>query len=157
MVQTTGTPPTQTPAEQVSACVQAFPSLQEVPSGTAGLEQRPVTGSRVPARWHWSRAVQADAVQTPALQVEPLVQPTAQPPQLLGSLEVVLQTPLQSVPVVQVQVPPTQVSPPTMLQACPQLPQLLMSLAVSVQLPPQAVSPGEQAPQMPAPQPSRAP
>ena len=78
-----------------------------------------------------------------------------QPPQLLGSLEVVVQTLLQSVPVVQVQVPPTQVSPPAVLQACPQLPQLLTSVAVAVQLPPQAVWPPEQAPQVLAEQASR--
>ena len=35
-----------------------------------------------------------------------------------------------------------------MLQACPQLPQLLTSVVVTVQLPPQAVSPPEQAPQV---------
>jgi hypothetical protein len=44
-------------------------------------------------------------------------QVTPQPPQLLGSVAVMEQTPLQSVPVLQVQTPPTQVSPPAVLQA----------------------------------------
>ncbi len=68
-----------------------------------------------------------------------------------------MQTPLQSVPVVQVQVPPTQVSPPTVLQACPQVPQLFTSVAVTVQLPPQAVWPPEQVAQVLAAQVSRPP
>ena len=81
----------------------------------------------------------------------------AQPPQLLGSVEVVAQTPLQSVPVVQVQLPATQVSPPAVLQTCPQLPQLFTSVAVTTQLPLQAVSPAEQAAQVLAAQATRAP
>src|SRR4051794_41520071 len=64
-----------------------------------------------------------------------------QPPQLLESVAVIEQTPLQSVPVLQVHVPPTQVSPPAVLQACPQLPQLLTSVDVAVQVPLQAVRP----------------
>ena len=52
-----------------------------------------------------------------------------QPPQLLGSSEVGMQTPLQDdQPAPQVQAPATQVSPPAMLQPWPQLPQLLMSV-----------------------------
>src|SRR4051794_41358750 len=64
-----------------------------------------------------------------------------QPPQLLESVAVIEQTPLQSVPVLQVHVPPTQVSPPAVLQAFPQLPQLLTSVDVAVQVPLQAVRP----------------
>src|SRR5213593_1463586 len=51
-VQTTGLVPVQLPPWQVSAWVQASPSLQAVPSGMAGFEQTPVTGSQVPASWH---------------------------------------------------------------------------------------------------------
>jgi hypothetical protein len=41
----------QAPLTQASLAVQAFPSLQTVPSGFAGLEQ-PVCESHVPATWH---------------------------------------------------------------------------------------------------------
>jgi len=51
-VQTTGFVPVQVPPWQVSVWVQASPSLQLVPSGFAGFEQRPVSGSHVPAAWH---------------------------------------------------------------------------------------------------------
>ena len=47
--QVTGFEPVQAPAWQVSVCVQALPSLQELPSALAGLEQRPVAESQVPA------------------------------------------------------------------------------------------------------------
>jgi hypothetical protein len=50
--QTTGFAPVQTPAWQVSAWVQALPSLQAVPSAWAGFEQTPVAGSQAPAAWH---------------------------------------------------------------------------------------------------------
>src|SRR5207253_524736 len=50
--QTTGFAPMQLPPWQVSACVQASPSLQAAPSGLAGFEQTPVAGSHVPALWH---------------------------------------------------------------------------------------------------------
>src|SRR5438034_3279093 len=53
---TTGFVPTQAPAWQVSVCVHALPSLQEAPSGLAGLLQAPVAGLQVPAVWHWSEA-----------------------------------------------------------------------------------------------------
>src|SRR6185436_12414504 len=52
-----GLEPTQLPAWHASACVQAVPSLQAVPSAAAGLEHAPVAGSQVPAVWHWSLAV----------------------------------------------------------------------------------------------------
>ena len=42
-------PPTQAPFWHVSACVQAFPSLQVLPSGFAGFEQAPLAGLHVPA------------------------------------------------------------------------------------------------------------
>jgi len=54
----TGFDPEQVPAWQLSLCVQAFPSLQLVPSGSAGFEQAPVAGLQLPAEWHWSDAVQ---------------------------------------------------------------------------------------------------
>ena len=48
---TTGFAPVQTPLWQLSLCVQAFPSLQAVPSALLGFEQ-PVAGSHTPATWH---------------------------------------------------------------------------------------------------------
>jgi len=51
-VHVTGFAPVQVPPWQVSLWVQAFPSLQAVPSGFAGFEQVPVAGSHVPASWH---------------------------------------------------------------------------------------------------------
>src|SRR5438094_591123 len=53
-VHTTGFPPAQAPASQVSVCVQALPSSQRVPSSCGGSEQVPVAGLHVPAAWHWS-------------------------------------------------------------------------------------------------------
>jgi hypothetical protein len=50
--QTTAVPPAQAPAWQVSATVQALPSVQPEPSAFDGLEQDPVSGSHDPARWH---------------------------------------------------------------------------------------------------------
>ncbi len=47
--QATGLAPTHTPAWQVSAWVQALPSLHALPSAFAGLEQAPVAGSHTPA------------------------------------------------------------------------------------------------------------
>src|SRR5207248_5175639 len=60
----------QTPAWHVSPPVQVLPSSQAVPSGAGGLEQTPVTGSRVPATWHGSSGVQGGSVsvQVPARQ-----------------------------------------------------------------------------------------
>ncbi len=51
------------PAWQVSVSVQAFPSLQAVPSGPAGFEQTPVAGSHVPATWHASDGVQTTGLE----------------------------------------------------------------------------------------------
>ena len=65
---TGASPPTQAPAEQASPVVHALPSVQEVPSGLEGFEQMPLAGSQVPAKWHWSWAVQTTALvptQTP--------------------------------------------------------------------------------------------
>jgi hypothetical protein len=42
---------------QTSFVVQVFPSLQAVPSATAGLEHVPVLELQVPTAWHWSLAV----------------------------------------------------------------------------------------------------
>src|SRR2546428_102620 len=47
-------PPLQAPFWHVSACVQAFPSLQALPSSLVGFEHVPVVGLQVPASWHWS-------------------------------------------------------------------------------------------------------
>lgn len=58
-VQTTGAPPEQVPRPlQVSAWVQALPSLQEVPLGALGLLQVPVAVLQVPTEWQASEAVQ---------------------------------------------------------------------------------------------------
>ena len=51
-VQVTGLAPVQAPAWQVSLCVQALPSEQDVPFGALGFEQVPVAGLHVPATWH---------------------------------------------------------------------------------------------------------
>src|SRR5712691_514515 len=48
-VQVTGLVPMHCPDSHASLCVQAFPSLQVVPSGFAGLLHIPVVGSQVPA------------------------------------------------------------------------------------------------------------
>lgn len=48
----TGLDPVHTPAWHVSLCVQPLPSLQLVPSATAGWLQVPVAESHVPAAWH---------------------------------------------------------------------------------------------------------
>jgi hypothetical protein len=56
--QLTGFDPVQTPAWQLSDCVQALPSLHPVPSAAVGFEQKPVCGSQTPATWHWSLAAQ---------------------------------------------------------------------------------------------------
>ena len=47
-VQTTGFVPVQVPVWHVSVWVHALPSLQAVPSGFAGFEQRPVVVLHVP-------------------------------------------------------------------------------------------------------------
>src|SRR2546425_362198 len=60
-VQTTGVL-VQVPVWQLSPVVQARPSLQLVPLGLAGFEQRPVGVLQVPASWHWSWAVQTTGV-----------------------------------------------------------------------------------------------
>jgi hypothetical protein len=50
--------PPHAPAVQMSFVVHALPSLQAAPLALIGVEQAPVAGSQVPARWHWSSAVQ---------------------------------------------------------------------------------------------------
>jgi len=57
-VQTTGLAPVHVPAWQVSACVQASPSLHAVPFAFSGFEHTPEAGLQVPTAWHWSEAVQ---------------------------------------------------------------------------------------------------
>jgi hypothetical protein len=74
--QNTGLEPAHAPATHASVCVQALPSLHDVPSGAFGFEQTPVPGLQTPATWHWSLAEQTVAVpalQTPVWQVSPLV------------------------------------------------------------------------------------
>jgi hypothetical protein len=75
--QTTGLDPIHVPLWQVSVCVQALPSLQEVPFDLFGFEQTPVVVSHVPALWHWSSGVQTTGVPAehePFWQVFPVVQ-----------------------------------------------------------------------------------
>ena len=47
----------------MSVWVQAFPSEQVVPFGAVGFEQVPEAGLQVPARWHWSLAVQVTGLE----------------------------------------------------------------------------------------------
>jgi hypothetical protein len=71
--------PVQTPALQASASVQGSPSLQVVPSGKLGLEQRPVTWSQTPTSWHGSSGGQVTGlapVHTPPTQVSVCVHPS---------------------------------------------------------------------------------
>src|SRR5262249_32075466 len=103
VVQVTGFAPTQAPAWQESLCVQAFPSLQLVPSAFAGFEQAPVVASHVPPSSHWSVLVQVTGFapsQAHAWQGSFCVQASASlqvvPPALPGS---------EQVPVVASQVP----------------------------------------------------
>jgi hypothetical protein len=56
---TTGLAPTHEPTWQVSASVQALPSLHAEPSLLEGFEQTPLAGLQLPATWHWSKALQA--------------------------------------------------------------------------------------------------
>ena len=51
-VQVFGLPPVQTPDWQVSVCVQALPSLHDVPLLSCGFEQTPVVWLQVPTPWH---------------------------------------------------------------------------------------------------------
>ena len=44
--------PTHVPDEQVSADVQALPSLQVLPLGLVGFEQTPLPGLQTPTMWH---------------------------------------------------------------------------------------------------------
>src|SRR5438034_939709 len=76
-VHTTGFPPTQAPAWQVSVCVQALPSSHDAPSSLGGLVQVPDAGLQTPAVWHWSAAVHTTGfppAQAPASQVSVCVQ-----------------------------------------------------------------------------------
>src|SRR5207244_264366 len=76
-VHVTGLAPTQTPAAQVSVCVQALPSSHGAPSSLAGLLQTPDAGLQTPAVWHWSAAVHTTGfvpAQRPASQMSVCVQ-----------------------------------------------------------------------------------
>jgi hypothetical protein len=60
------------PLWHTSVCVHALPSLQEVPSASAGLVHTPVDGWQVPGAWHWSAAAHvtvAPGVHTPTWHV----------------------------------------------------------------------------------------
>ena len=64
--------PAHVPDSQVSVCVQALPSLHEVPSGVLGFVQVPVAALHVPPTWHWSLAEHVtglEPVQTPVWHV----------------------------------------------------------------------------------------
>ena len=101
-VQVTGFEPVQVPAWQVSVCVQALPSLQEVPFGTAGLGQEPVEELQVPALWHWSLAVQVigfDPMQIPAWQVSVCVQALPSLQEVPFDTAGLLQTPVEGLQV----------------------------------------------------------
>jgi hypothetical protein len=77
--------------------------------------------------------------QPPLAQLWPAPQCCPQPPQLLASVWVLTQTPLQNCsPEGQAQLPPLQLWPEG--QACPQLPQLAGSVWVLIQVPLQRVS-----------------
>jgi hypothetical protein len=76
-VHVTGFDPAHIPLSHASVWVQAFPSLQVVPSATGGFEHCPVDGLQVPATWHWSDAVHMtgfDPVQVPLSHVSVCVQ-----------------------------------------------------------------------------------
>jgi hypothetical protein len=76
-VHTTGLLPVHAPPWQLSVCVQALPSLQEVPLVAAGFEQAPVEELHVPTVWHWSEAVHTTRLlptQAPDWQVSVCVQ-----------------------------------------------------------------------------------
>src|SRR2546422_520875 len=61
-VQATGLLPAQTPLWQEWVCVGALPALRGRPLAFTGFEHVPVAGAQVPARWHWSEAVQTTGV-----------------------------------------------------------------------------------------------
>jgi hypothetical protein len=77
-VQTFGVPPTQPPwPSQAPPSMQRFGFSQGVPDGAGRLEHCPVSGSHVPATWHWDCGWQVTAVpgvQVPAWQVSVSVQ-----------------------------------------------------------------------------------
>jgi hypothetical protein len=136
-VQVTGLLPWQTPAWQVSVCVQPLPSEQAVLLGFCGLEHTPVLGLHVPGLWHCDRAVQITGfppVHDPLLHVSLCVHalPSSQAlPVILGGLEQMpvagLHVPaswhcdsgVQVVGVPAMQVPSVQASP--VVQALPSL------------------------------------
>src|SRR5580698_1083350 len=74
---TTGLPPVQVPATQLSLCVHALLSLHAVPSVTVGFEHVPEAGLQVPVVWHWSCATHVTGVpaQAPPVHASFVVQP----------------------------------------------------------------------------------
>jgi hypothetical protein len=58
----------------VSVCVQALPSLHDVPFALLGFEHTPVLVLHVPTSWHWSCAVQTTPVHSGTPAQVPLVQ-----------------------------------------------------------------------------------
>src|ERR1035438_3855653 len=67
--------PLQVPLWQASAVVQAFPSLQVVPSALATAAGQPVAGTQAPTVWQVSAPVQVTAVppvHAPTWQVSPV-------------------------------------------------------------------------------------
>src|SRR5213083_1824275 len=96
-VHTTGFPPTQAPAAQVSVRVQALPSSHGAPSSLAGLLQTPEAGLQTPAVWHWSAAVHTTGfppTQAPAAQVSVRVQALPSSHDAPSSLAGLLQAPV---------------------------------------------------------------
>jgi hypothetical protein len=66
-----------TPALQVSPWSHLLPSLQAVPSATAGFEHEPLAELHTPTAWHWSDAAHTTGLlpaHTPAWQVSVWVQ-----------------------------------------------------------------------------------
>ena len=75
-MQVTAAPLAHEPARHASPVVQRLPSSQAPPSGRAGFEQTPESGSHVPASWHWSgggHTIGGPPVQMPAAHVSPSV------------------------------------------------------------------------------------
>jgi hypothetical protein len=95
---TTGLFPMQTPARQVSVCVQAVPSLQAVPSALVGFEHMPVVVLQVPAVWQVSGPGHTTGLaptQVPVMHVSVCVQAL---PSLHGTPEIGVQVPLAEAP-----------------------------------------------------------
>src|SRR5207249_3119138 len=95
-VHTTGFPPTQAPAAQVSVRVQALPSSHGAPSSLAGLVQTAGAGVEAAAVWDWWAAGHTTGfapAQAPAVQVSVRVQALPSSHGAPSSLAGLLQTP----------------------------------------------------------------